>query len=196
MYIMALLSKFQKYVKSHHIIGLLGLLVLVLALSQFSNRKGTTSEMMGNNQWTTSNRIDASNPQQVRESADAAAPAAANPAGQNEVFSTAQGITTTQGLPPSCNQVGTATPQELLPNDQNSAWAKLNPSGAADLNNVNMLSAGFHNGIDTIGSSLRNANLQVRSEPPNPTTKVSPWMNTTIEPDLMRVPLEIGCGPQ
>jgi hypothetical protein len=25
---------------------------------------------------------------------------------------------------------------------------------------------------------------------------VSPWLNSTIEPDLMRVPLEVGCGPQ
>ena len=40
---------------------------------------------------------------------------------------------------------------------------------------------------------MRNANLQVRSEPPNPQTNVSPWMNTTIEPDLMRAPFEIGC---
>ena len=39
---------------------------------------------------------------------------------------------------------------------------------------------------------MRNANLQVRSEPPNPTTKVSPWLETTIEPDTMRLPLEIG----
>jgi hypothetical protein len=61
---------------------------------------------------------------------------------------------------------------------------------------VNLLKAGYNIGIDTVGSSLRNGNLQVRSEPPNPTTIVSPWMNTTIEPDLMRAPLEIGCGPQ
>ena len=119
------------------------------------------------------------------------------PLGQNEVFASANGVaTSSQGLPPSCSKVGITKPGELLPKDQNNEWAKLNPQGNADLNNVNMLSAGFHAGIDTIGSSLRNANLQVRSEPPNPTTKVSPWMNTTIEPDLMRVPLEIGCGPQ
>ena len=64
------------------------------------------------------------------------------------------------------------------------------------LQNVNLLRAGYHAGIDTIGSTLRNSNLQLRSEPPNPTSKVSPWMNSTIEPDLMRVPLEIGCGSQ
>jgi hypothetical protein len=90
----------------------------------------------------------------------------------------------------------TVDPSELLPLDKNSQWAMLNPSGSNDFKNVNLLKAGYHTGIDTVGSSLRNANLQVRSEPPNPTGKVSPWMNTTIEPDLMRMPLEIGCGPQ
>ena len=51
-------------------------------------------------------------------------------------------------------------------------------------------------GIDTVGGTLRNSNLQLRSEPPNPKAQVSPWSNSTIEPDLMRVPLELGCGAQ
>ena len=46
-------------------------------------------------------------------------------------------------------------------------------------------------GIDTVGTSLRNANLQIRSEPANPQVKVSPWQQTTIEPDTNRRPLEI-----
>jgi len=85
---------------------------------------------------------------------------------------------------------------ELLPKDVNSQWAQLNPTGAGDLKGVNLLSAGALIGIDTIGNTLRNANLQVRSEPPNPQLNVGPWNNTTIAPDLMRVPLEIGCGAQ
>ena len=67
--------------------------------------------------------------------------------------------------------------------------------GAGDLKNVNLLQAGYHIGIDTVGQSLRNANLQLRSEPPNPQLNVGPWNNTTIEPDFNRRPLEIGCGP-
>ena len=31
----------------------------------------------------------------------------------------------------------------------------------------------------------------LRSEPPNPVKKVGPWMQSTIEPDLNRKPLEI-----
>jgi len=43
--------------------------------------------------------------------------------------------------------------------------------------------------INISGQSLRNANMQLRSEPPNPIKKVSPWMQSTIEPDLYRKPL-------
>ena len=89
-----------------------------------------------------------------------------------------------------------ANPKELLPKDQNSQWADLNPVNNSTPVTPDLLQAGNLIGLDTIGQTLKNANLQLRSEPPNPTTKVSPWLNTTIEPDLMRVPLEIGCGKQ
>ena len=71
-----------------------------------------------------------------------------------------------------------------------------NSGGDGELANINLLKAGQLSGIDTVGGTLRNANLQLRSEPPNPKTAVSPWSNSTIEPDLMRVPLELGCGAQ
>jgi len=47
---------------------------------------------------------------------------------------------------------------------------------------------------ETIGGALRNANQQVRSEPPNPRSPVSIFNNSTIEPDQMRPPFEIGSG--
>jgi len=83
-------------------------------------------------------------------------------------------------------------PSMLLPNDSNSQWASVNPQGDGMLKNVNLLQAGSLVGINTVGSSLRNANLQLRSEPPNPQGNVGPWNNTTIEPDFVRKPLEIG----
>ena len=86
----------------------------------------------------------------------------------------------------SCSASQPLSAQELLPNG----------GQGGDLSNVNFLKAGYHVGINTVGTSLRNANLQVRSEPPNPQNQVSPWLNSTISPDLMRVPLEIGCGSQ
>ena len=62
--------------------------------------------------------------------------------------------------------------------------------------NINLLKAGYHIGIDTVGQTLRNANLQIRSEPPNPQINVGPWNLSTIEPDFMRVPLQLGAGAQ
>ena len=64
------------------------------------------------------------------------------------------------------------------------------------LSNINLLKSGYHIGIDTVGQSLRNANLQMRSEPPNPQLNTGPWNQTTITPDFQRVPLEIGSGSQ
>lgn len=85
-------------------------------------------------------------------------------------------------------------PSELLPKDANSKWAN-NPYGETNLNQAasQLLTAGHHVGVDTVGQSLRNANLQLRSEPPNPrNSNVGPWNASTIEPDTQRRNLEIG----
>lgn len=93
----------------------------------------------------------------------------------------------------SCFPKDKLTAEDLLPKDAaNSRWAQVNPAGQGDVKDKNFLNAGFHMGINTVGTSLRNANLQLRSEPPNPQVKVSPWNQTTIESDLNRRPLEIG----
>jgi hypothetical protein len=121
----------------------------------------------------------------------------AEPLGQNEVFASANGAKTSMpGIPSSCSTPNVQNPAELLPKDSNSQWAQLNPSGKGELSNINLLKAGYHIGIDTIGQTLRNANLQIRSEPPNPQLSVGPWNQSTIEPDFMRPPLEIGAGVQ
>jgi hypothetical protein len=113
--------------------------------------------------------------------------------GSNEMYSSVNGIPTPSiGVPTSCAQQSIQNPSELLPKDTNSEWAQLNPSGKGELANINLLKAGYHIGIDTIGQTLRNANLQIRSEPPNPQLYVGPWNLSTIEPDFMRPPLEIG----
>jgi hypothetical protein len=113
----------------------------------------------------------------------------------NEVFASANGVqTSTPGVPSSCSTPNIQNPAELLPRDSNSQWAQLNPSGKGELANVNLLKAGYHIGIDTVGQTLRNANLQIRSEPPNPQLNVGPWNQSTIDPDYMAVPFEIGSG--
>ena len=96
----------------------------------------------------------------------------------------------------SCFVRDRLTSSDLLPLDSgNSKWAQINPSGSGMLGDQNFLTAGYHVGINTIGQSLRNANLQLRSEPPNPQVAVSPWGISTIEPDVRAVAFEIGSAP-
>ena len=97
-------------------------------------------------------------------------------------------------LPTDCFPRDRLTADDLLPSDAaNSKWAQVNPAGQGDVSNQNFLTAGWHVGINTVSGSLRNANLQLRSEPPNPRGSW-PILQSTIEPDLIRKPLEIGEG--
>jgi hypothetical protein len=97
-----------------------------------------------------------------------------------------------KNLPSSCASKQITNPKDLLPADENTEFSKMNPSGSGDLMNVNLLRSGHHIGINTVGTSLRNANLQVRSEPPNPRLNTGPWNTSTITADTHRRPLEIG----
>ena len=92
--------------------------------------------------------------------------------------------------PQDCFPREQMNPLDLLPQDLNSQWAQVNPTGAGDIQGKNFLSAGALIGVNTVGQSLRNANYQLRSEPANPQVNVSPWMQSTIEPDLNRRPIE------
>jgi hypothetical protein len=87
-----------------------------------------------------------------------------------------------------------ANPADLLPKDENSKFAELNPNvmTSEGVAGGDMLEAGYHIGLDTVGQTLRNANLQLRSDPIIAKKDVGPWMTSTIEPDLARTPLELG----
>jgi hypothetical protein len=181
------MSNLLQIIKNHFVVIILGGVVLYLILSQYKS----SSELYHNYE---SQKPSKKSKQSVKFDDNEVSPLSSL---DNHQYASAQGTSTsTHGLPPSCTPQQTINPSDLLPRDVNSQWAQLNPSGAGDLKGVNLLSAGALIGIDTIGNSLRNANLQIRSEPPNPQLNVGPWNNTTISPDLMRVPLEIGCGSQ
>ena len=114
--------------------------------------------------------------------------------GQNETNASVSGIATSSfGMPPSCAKQAVVDPKQLLPRDSNNSFSQMNPGGAGDIQNVSLLKAGYHIGINTVGQSLRNANLQLRSEPANPQLNIGPWNQTTIGPDLARRALEVGC---
>ncbi len=93
--------------------------------------------------------------------------------------------------PAGCYPRDQLVPSELLPKDPNSVWAQQNPMGTGSLKGKNFLSAGALIGVNTVGQSLRNANYQLRSEPPNPQVPVSVFNQTTIEPDVNRRTMEI-----
>lgn len=88
----------------------------------------------------------------------------------------------------TCNNEPVMNPKELLPSD--SEWSNIAPTKG--LENVSFLSAGHNFGTNTVGSSLRNANLQVRSEPVIQKVNTGPWNESTIEADTTRKALEIG----
>jgi hypothetical protein len=87
-----------------------------------------------------------------------------------------------------------AQPSDLLPQDQNSQWAALNPVNAGNAAMPDLLQAGYHIGLDTIGQTLKNANYQLRSDPIIAKKDVGPWNQSTYDADYGRVPLEIGCA--
>jgi hypothetical protein len=121
------------------------------------------------------------------ETASAEAQQTSDPASVEQVQQTNQ-----NQLPSECYPKDVLTSADLLPADANSRHAQVVPSGQGALSDQNFLTAGYHIGINTVGQTLRNANRQLRSEPPNPQVPVGPFLNSTIEPDINRRPLEIG----
>jgi hypothetical protein len=87
----------------------------------------------------------------------------------------------------------TPTIEDLLPLDMaDSKWAQVNPQNDPQgIKGKNFLIPSEQLiGINTQGSSLKNPNMQLRSEPPNPRDVVGPWNQSSFEPDLLRKPLE------
>ena len=72
------------------------------------------------------------------------------------------------------------TAKELLPADATDLkWSQTNPTGSAEIVDQGLLTAGYHIGLNQV--CKKNANLQLRSEVPNPQYAVSPWMISTID---------------
>ena len=187
------MKNLQKNVKAHHLVALFFLLVIILAIAQYSGSKLTHNDGMTGGVGANANYTQS--PTFTTNSPNNALASGSNGVQPNQLYSSGSDIMgngDNSGLVPN-NRPNEKNydPSQLLPTDVNSDW-KLNPAGNADFQNVNLLKAGHLIGIDTIGSTLRNPNLQIRCEPPNPTTQVSPWQQSTIEPDLMRCNLDIG----
>ena len=180
---MAAFKKFFKDLKNEHVLGIVGLVFLVFALYQYSNNKNVFQ--LGMTPMTI--------PAPSKENTDKPQAKVVGASGQNTYApynGVAQSVSNSATTSSVMNKP-TANPSDLLPNDSNSAWASMNPVG--EMKNVSLLNPQQVVGINTQGSSLRNANLQLRSEPPNPRTNTNcPWNISTIEDDKFRKQLEIG----
>jgi len=160
-----------------NVVLVLGLIVLVVVLINYNNKKSSKDNMYS--QDSCGNLVQSLSMNSVvgHDSDDSN-------------FLNVSGMNANAGCTTgSCNQI--SDPKDLLPKDINSDWSNINPANA-DLKNINLLSAGQLIGINTVGSSLRNANLQERSEPIIPKSAIGPWNQSTIDADTLRRPLEIG----
>jgi hypothetical protein len=183
-----ILAVFPKEVRDNWVLIIL-LIIGGMYLFNYFNMKGSygTDMMSGNDQPAYKKQQQGTSGAKPAEDIDGSG---------NGSFAPVNGVPSNGGMPSSCSKPNMQNPSDLLPKDTNSQWAQLNPAGKGDLANINLLKAGYHIGIDTIGQTLRNANLQIRSEPANPQISVGPWNLSTIEPDFMRPPLNIGQGSQ
>jgi hypothetical protein len=79
---------------------------------------------------------------------------------------------------------------DLLPRD--GGFAESNPQGQGQLSNRNFFESGYHAGLNTQSSTLKNANKQLRSDPIIPRKDVGPWAQSTYDADTNRRAFEIG----
>jgi hypothetical protein len=71
---------------------------------------------------------------------------------------------------------------DLLPKKTEN-WFE-NPSIGTKIDDANLLAdAIFKTGVDTIGSTRKNPSYDMRGNIPNPKFPISPWMNSSYEPD-------------
>jgi hypothetical protein len=81
------------------------------------------------------------------------------------------------------------TPEEIfnihnyLPQESNKDWFEVMPEPVS-VKNRHLINISRHVGVNTIGSSLRNPSYDIRGSVPCPKMVVSPWLQTTIEPDI------------
>ncbi len=97
-------------------------------------------------------------------------------------------------LTPTTYPSQTLKAEDLLPGDTDftNMFDQNYPHSQGNLSYKNFLESGHHYGINTVGSSLKNPNMQLRSDPPIPKISVGPWMQSSIEQDLNRRYFEIG----
>ena len=107
---------------------------------------------------------------------------------ENEMIEGFSNAMPRSGAMPGAPMLSVAT--DLLPKPSAQAAKNFGEFAPKSLLGQNFLDAKKYIGVDTKGSSLRNANYDLRSSPAIPRKDVGPWSNSTIDSDLYRKPLE------
>ena len=195
-----MLKQVQKIISDNWVV-ILALLVGVVGIGRYSFVKNEMPDTMTSNRAVEgsgsvgSGSVGSGSAKMgVVSSPQRAGVAAAGPVGTNSDYAKVQGIQTSSAGLPATDKRSVNNPADLLPNDSNSEWARLNPSGQGDISQVTTLEAGHHLGMTA--QVLRNANLQLRSDPPIPQgASTGPFNQPTISADINRVTLELGVAP-
>ncbi len=77
---------------------------------------------------------------------------------------------------------------KYLPQEVNDDWFEVQPEPIS-VKNRHLINITKPIGVNTIGTSLRNASWDIRGAPANPKMVVSPWLQSSIEPDTNLKPL-------
>lgn len=77
---------------------------------------------------------------------------------------------------------------KYLPQEVNDDWFEVQPEPVS-VKNRHLINVTKPIGINTIGTSLRNASYDIRGTPACPKFVVSPWLQSAIEPDTNLKPL-------
>jgi len=180
---MNLLKEIKK-LNVQHILLLVGSITLVLYLTNYSSQLGSLFSGMNNQNLSSNNDNDENDENDENNNSGLSEVKAAGPSGMNSGPSSIN----SGALSNNSNQLA-SNPVDLLPKDNNNQWGSLNPAGAGELSNINLLNAGHLAG--EIGPVNKNSNLQLRAEPPNPRGNTGPWNSSTIESDPMKRGLDI-----
>lgn len=73
---------------------------------------------------------------------------------------------------------------KMMPQEIENGWFDVEPlQSTKKIRGTHMIHPKVHMGINTVGNSMRNATHDIRGDIPNPKIPVSPFNNSTIEPD-------------
>lgn len=79
-------------------------------------------------------------------------------------------------------------PYKLLPGEVNKDWFEVMPE-PIKVKNRHLINISRPVGLDTVGSTNKNASWDLRGDIPTPKRIVSPWMNSAIDPHIPTVGL-------